>query len=240
MATYIVNEVLCVLRNNFGKMTRADLSSLFADFYSENEIAAAKQVLCDVAENCLPKLDELKKIKSRVGDGKLRRDIDDIMSLYSALDVKKAVLPLSLAADTSRIPAVHDVDLNKLTSSISSKVGEINASVSAQIQQLSVTLNAFISTKVDELLSSVSLQLDDGNSSLSARVDDLKTLVTGESADIKTLVCAQSDDVKSSVRNDINVAQTVITKQADDVQASVMLCLRAHLSHTQLSARPDS
>ena len=50
--THIVNELLCALKCNFGKYPRANLLSTFADFYSDDEIEAAKSLLVKFAENC--------------------------------------------------------------------------------------------------------------------------------------------------------------------------------------------
>src|ERR1051325_11265314 len=90
---YVVNELLCVLCNNFGKVPRSTITSVFIEFYGENELAASKKTLMDVAEQIMPKIDELKKIKGRFGDGKGHRDLEDILTIYTTLDTKEATLP---------------------------------------------------------------------------------------------------------------------------------------------------
>ena len=54
--TYIVDECLCVLLNNFGKVPRNDIISVFSEFYTENEIASTKKVLMEIAESITPNL----------------------------------------------------------------------------------------------------------------------------------------------------------------------------------------
>src|SRR5688572_28451251 len=109
----IVNDLLCALKCNFSKHPRSDLCTILADFYSENEIEAAKSTLCDVAEKCVPKPDaELKKIVVRKGDGKIKRDIEDISNIYTALDNKKCAIPLFVAGDATRLPTFKDFEVS--------------------------------------------------------------------------------------------------------------------------------
>lgn len=119
MAQYMVNEVLCVLFNNFGKMPKADIVRIFAEFYTEEEISAAKMTLYDIAETLQPKADELKAVKkTRVGDGRVRREVEDLLLIYSVLDARKHKLPLFYAANSSRVPSLQDFEICKLTACI--------------------------------------------------------------------------------------------------------------------------
>src|SRR2546426_9840476 len=118
--TYIVSELLCTLKSNYGKMPRTDIISSFSDFYSNEEIDLAKSVIIDIADKCTPKINEVKKIKPRIGDGKSRRDLEDILVIYTALDSRKESIPLLLAADTTRIPSMKDVDFSRITASFES------------------------------------------------------------------------------------------------------------------------
>jgi len=45
MDIYIVNEALCVLANNFGKIPRANIAMIFTEFYTTDEITDAKKLL---------------------------------------------------------------------------------------------------------------------------------------------------------------------------------------------------
>ena len=71
MEAYVISEVLCVLKNNFGKQ-RADLFVVFVDFFNEAEIAKTKEILMSFAENLNPKPEGIKKITKRVGEARGR------------------------------------------------------------------------------------------------------------------------------------------------------------------------
>jgi len=69
--------------------------------------------------------DELKKIKlnTRTGEGKIKRDMDDILHIYSLFDVAKQPLPRFYAADTSRVASFNQNDQN--ICSISTGISDI-------------------------------------------------------------------------------------------------------------------
>jgi hypothetical protein len=136
MVDYVISEPLCVLNSNFGKLPKANIISIFAEFYAEDEIVDAKKALLEIADNLSPKSDEIKKIKMRVGDGKLRRDIEDLFLVFTVLDNRKHPMPRFLAADSNRIPTVKEMDFCKVTASItdlSQRITEISASVSTLV-----------------------------------------------------------------------------------------------------------
>lgn len=77
---YIINEVICVLSNNFGKLLRTSIIDIFSSFYTDAELAEVKKVLLDLADNLVnPKPDEIKKLKNCVRDGKVCRDTEDVL-----------------------------------------------------------------------------------------------------------------------------------------------------------------
>jgi outer membrane murein-binding lipoprotein Lpp len=136
MTDYIVNEVVCVLSNNFGKTPRANIALVFGDFYTSEEICEAKKILLSIAEKLDPKpADELKKIKAaRSGEGKLKREIEDVLQLYTLIDLRKPSLPLFLAADTSRIASFrsNEIQINAIATNINdlkTQVSELSAAV---------------------------------------------------------------------------------------------------------------
>ena len=65
-----MNELLCVLVNNFGSLPRATLVHVLSEFYTDDEIGEAKKVLLEQADGMSSRSDELKKVKPRQGDGK--------------------------------------------------------------------------------------------------------------------------------------------------------------------------
>ena len=113
---------------------------MFTDFYNSAEIEGAKLLLIDLADKCTPKLDELKKIKPRVGEGKSRRDMEDILGIYTALDAWKEDLPLFLAADTARIPSLRDIDVSKIAAEFNADVSIIESGINTQFDKLNAVV----------------------------------------------------------------------------------------------------
>src|ERR1043165_6827581 len=150
---YVLDELMCVLCNNFGKVPRATITSVFIEFYRENELAESKKTLMDVAEQLMTKVDKLKKIKGSLGDGKGRRDLEDILTIYTVIDSKKAILPWFFAADMSRIPTFSEFH-------VVSRITEVNDTVATQMQQLSSQLSSMINDRVDEVKLAMSVQID--------------------------------------------------------------------------------
>ena len=88
-----------------------NIVSVIVDFYNENEISEAKEILLGIADQINPKPEVLKKITKRVGEGKLRRDVEDLLAIYSVLEARKEKIPLFVASDTSRVPASGVFDI---------------------------------------------------------------------------------------------------------------------------------
>ena len=90
----------------------------------------------EISDDLTPKPDELNKIKTRVGDGKLRRDTEDVLLIYSLLDTLKVQMPKFFTADSSRIPTFKDIELCKIVASItqlSSKVADLDTTVTTLV-----------------------------------------------------------------------------------------------------------
>lgn len=167
MADYVFNEALCALYNNFDKIPRMTIVSSFSEFYTDDEICVAKKIILDIANSLSPKPDELKHIKARVGDGKIRRDAEDMLQIFSILDAKKVKLPRFFAADTSRIPTFKDIEINKLSADFSTLATRIDGLVSTGLSSIAAKLDA-----VNSSLASI----NEANSS-SAAADQATALV---------------------------------------------------------------
>ena len=127
-----MNETLCVLSNNFGSTPRDSLTAIFSQFYTDAEIAEAKKILVDLAEQLSPKPDELKKVHKRVGGGKRTRETEDVLLLYTLLDSKKFAFPRFLAANSHRVPSIKEMELCKVTASVAEltlQVADINSAL---------------------------------------------------------------------------------------------------------------
>ena len=147
-----MSESLCVLVNNFGKIPKTTLVQVFTDFFTDDEISDAKKVLMEQSDLLLtPKPDDLKRIKARVGEGKRRRDMDDMIVIYSILDNRKVQLPRVLCADSNRIPSFRDVDISKMLvciGELTSKVSELSSTVEKLSDKCETVSNAQVALGV--------------------------------------------------------------------------------------------
>jgi hypothetical protein len=207
MASPIVSELLCVLKCNFGKYPKSDLITTFADFYTDAEVESAKGLLVGFAEKCNPKPDELKVMKARVGDGKIRRSLDDIFSVYTVLDGRKEKFPAIYAVDTSRIPSMKDFELSKL----SEKIDDIGQSLAKQICDLS---NEFKNKLVDFKDLATGL-LDEARSSVASVSSEVRN-------DMKACTKTLIDDVKASVSLATSDAMSSIPKSSAALTAEAV------------------
>ena len=89
---YVLSHPLCFLLNKFGKSQPKLIKSALVDFYSSDELFAAKiQLLKDV--------DEVKPVsfphvpRQRQGENGASRDVDDMFTLLSALEDKALLCP---------------------------------------------------------------------------------------------------------------------------------------------------
>lgn len=104
MADYIVNEVLCVLVNNFGKHLVVTLLQCSVNFTPRTRLSKQNLYCLSLQIKLNSRADQLKKIKPRVGDGKIRRDTKEVSQVYTILDARKVQMLCFLAADTGCIP----------------------------------------------------------------------------------------------------------------------------------------
>jgi hypothetical protein len=123
----VINEVLFVVRNYYGRTPRSTISSVLSGFYTDDEISEAKTILLSFAELIDPKIDDLKNIKPRCGGTKRKREAEDIIQIYSLLDAKKVSLPMYVAFNVLRIPSFRpeDVDVCAMASNINNLTTQI-------------------------------------------------------------------------------------------------------------------
>jgi hypothetical protein len=123
-----VNEVLFVVRNNFGRSLRTTICNIMSGFYTDDEIADEKLILLSFAEKIEPKIDELRNIKMRTGQGKRKREVEDVIQNYTLLDVRKAILPTFVASNALHILTFkpEDVGACAIASNISQLQTQVN------------------------------------------------------------------------------------------------------------------
>lgn len=185
-----VSEALCVLSNKFGKIPRAKIVNTFADFYTEDEISDAKKAVLEIAETISPKLDELKKIKPRVGDGKIRRDIDDVLLIYTALDARKHKMPRFVAADLDRVPLFQEFETCKFNS-------------------LLTALDAKV-TNIDLKLNNIT---DINNTTIANQASVLASLVEGHQGDPPSVTTGEQSSANSGQDGETSTGESTATEE---------------------------
>ena len=125
----VLCDVLCFLATKFGKMTLKTLKSalVVVDFYtSEDTVSAKSQLLKDIDNLNLS--ENRPYISSRrEGDGRLEREVSNVIQLLTFLDKNKALdrLPTYASANPDNMPSLrmYDGDL----SVIMRKLSDMNA-----------------------------------------------------------------------------------------------------------------
>jgi hypothetical protein len=136
-----VSEALWFLQAQFSKLSKSEISSLMSAFYTYEEVAAAKCLLFDFAKTT--KADYVPVFTERKGANKTRATVDDLLGLYTLLDIHKVELPCYVVVDIRRVPAMDskvDVDVS-VVATLTALVNDLRQQVSA------------LSDKVDELTS---------------------------------------------------------------------------------------
>ena len=109
---FVINEVLFTVKNYFGHSPRVIILSIMTGFFTDDEILEARDVILSYAEKLEPKSDELKAIKNRTGSGKKKRETSDILTIYSVLDARKAVMLMFVVSNALRVPTFKPDDLD--------------------------------------------------------------------------------------------------------------------------------
>jgi len=109
--SFVINELLCCIQNNFASSTLAGLQTEISGFYTVEEITNAKSKLYEVVKQVYSSRDDLhvddlpRFTTRRSGDNKRRLDAGDIIDFYSTLDTRTTNdIPQFVALDLSRIP----------------------------------------------------------------------------------------------------------------------------------------
>ena len=77
-------------------------------------------VILSYAEKLEPTSDELKAIKNRTGSDKKKRETNDILTIYSVRDARKAVMLMFVASNVLRVPTfkLDNVDMCQIVASM--------------------------------------------------------------------------------------------------------------------------
>ena len=98
------------MSNKFDCLLKSTLQSVISEFFREDEILAAKQIISQYADTSLCPAAIQPCLKKRIGDNKCERSVEDILSIFTALDESglRPRLPFFCAVALSRIPETPD------------------------------------------------------------------------------------------------------------------------------------
>lgn len=103
----VLNPLLCFITSKFGKMDLKQMKEILSDFYSADNVSAAKKQLLYDAERS--KLDGLlSRYPERHGDNRMAREIDDNLNIVQQLDEQNSLcsLPRYVTDNSESIPSV--------------------------------------------------------------------------------------------------------------------------------------
>ena len=143
----IGNEVLCYLSFSFKRLNRSLLVSTLSSFFHEDELSEAKSHLCTAASAHTPAMDGWAKLITSKGlpinrkgnDGQHKRDLeaDDVVSMFTLLDVHQVLMPTFVARPSKldRVPSLI------LSSSFNKGTVDV---VTTSLDSMSSTLGEFL------------------------------------------------------------------------------------------------
>ena len=119
---------------------------------------------------------------------KAKRDVDDILTIYTALDCKKCLLPIFAVTDTARIPSLRDFDMTNFNTNLNKKFVDFEAMINDKLTQ--------VNTSILTCLSSSFKDVSDASIKSSTKVEESITQCTEE---IKQTFQQPLDTIISSV-----------------------------------------
>jgi len=122
-------NVLCFIANKLVHTALKTMKSVLSDFYSSEELAVAKIVLMEDIDKLSLDTKRPHVPLRRDGDGRLAREVDDILSLFTFIDEQKLMdqLPLYVSDSPDNMPTIRLYDgdlfvLNKWMKSVDEKM----------------------------------------------------------------------------------------------------------------------
>lgn len=114
----VISELLCFVNCKYGTVPIQSLMSTVIGFYDVEDIYEAKKKLNDIAQKCI---ENPPTHGRRQGDGRKKRECEDLLSMYEALDKAECKLPKFVAEDLNKVPSVKasDFDMCVLVSKMS-------------------------------------------------------------------------------------------------------------------------
>ena len=113
----LVCELMFFAINKFDKHPIESIKTVTAEFYREDEIMAAKQVLIQALPQQVKGAPTEKHVSRRIGLNKVKNSVDDIFNILEVIDSNglRENIPTFCAANMERIPMMPD-EMSDLTS----------------------------------------------------------------------------------------------------------------------------
>ena len=108
-APLVLNDVLCFMVNKYVKIHVRQLKNVLVDFYTAELLSEAKECLLRDVEalNLTIKLPHVPR--RRDGEGRITREVDDLISIFNHLDEQKCMssLPTYVSANPDNMPSIR-------------------------------------------------------------------------------------------------------------------------------------
>ena len=145
MEPIIINELLCFVSTQFDKLTRQNLNSIVLEYYSKDDLVAAKHLLVNICDKIgLSNNVSDFKIK-RIGSNVEQKLVKDLLDIWDVIDAEKGgnIGTTFVAADPNRLPSVDADKFNlQFLVSIVLKIQEENQSLKSQLEAVVSSVTA--------------------------------------------------------------------------------------------------
>ena len=134
----VMNEVLCFVKSQFGRVPEKQLKQVLVDFYTIDQLTVAKGRLCDDVDGLA--IDNWSRpSRRRNSDNKGMKEIDDIVAVMNFLDHKLAIdkLPTYVCTKNDSMPSPRwcDGELQLLVDKMH-KMEDVNRELTTQVKTL--------------------------------------------------------------------------------------------------------
>jgi hypothetical protein len=241
-----VNELLCYMTGNFGKVSANQLKSAVVKFYKDDEIVEAKETLIACVDKVADKL--LPRFPKRKGEQKNKLSVDDLYDIFTLIDENKLTdtLPLFAAVNLSRLPLfkIEDVDVFTLATKMDLMETRLSSLDSSTLSVVS------LAAKLDAIDAKILPVLELVNKLNSARsfppttiADTMQGSVTGESVGaIQSFPSSrflQNSSVSNFQGNSATASDASVVRSAELLNTTVNNSV-AHANITESRNLPNS
>jgi len=114
----VLSDVLCFSLNKYGKVSLKTLRSVLMDYYPADALSEAKFQLVDDIDKLNLTIQRPHVLQRRDVDGRIAKEVDDIISLFNFVDENKLIdkLPKYVASSPDTMPSLrlYDGDMNTI------------------------------------------------------------------------------------------------------------------------------